>query len=140
MVVKLVDNEDELKQVFAIRTEVFVDEQGVAVEAELDEHEASCQHVLVYYEGVPAGTGRLRIVDERAKLERICVLAKYRKYGLGKVIVQKLEELAQTGGHKKLKLHGQTHAEGFYKSLGYLPASDIFMEEDIPHLLFLKEI
>lgn len=43
-------------------------------------------------------------------------------------------------GITKMKLHGQTHAEGFYKKLGYQTASDEFMEDGIPHILMTKEI
>lgn len=139
MIVKIVENEKELSDAFLVRTDVFVEEQGVAVEAELDEYDAFCKHVLVYYEGIPTGTGRLRIVDDKAKLERICVLEKYRKYGVGKLIVEKLEEIALQDGYNKFKLNGQTHAKAFYEKLGYVASSDVFMEEDIPHLLFLKE-
>ncbi|COD09519.1 Uncharacterized N-acetyltransferase YjcF [Streptococcus pneumoniae] len=49
--------------------------------------EEQCGHVLVYHENQPAGTGRIRIVNQTGKLERICILKPYRKYGLGKVII-----------------------------------------------------
>ncbi len=39
---------------------------------------------------------------------------------------------------QKVKLHGQTQAEGFYKKLGYQTSSDIFMEDGIPHILMTK--
>lgn len=140
MLVKIVENDKELKQVFAIRIQVFVDEQKIPVEAELDKYEDACKHVLVFYKQKPVGTGRLRIVEGMAKLERICVLADYRKYGVGRLVVQKLEELAHGDGYSKCKLHGQTHAEKFYTNLGYEVCPDIFMEDGIPHKIFLKEI
>lgn len=98
------------------------------------------QHVLVYHKNQPVGTGRVRIVDQTGKLERICILKPYRKYGLGKVIIGELEKIMKEKGITKMKLHGQTHAEGFYKKLGYQTASDEFMEDGIPHILMTKEI
>ena len=75
-----------------------------------------CKHILVYYHELPVGTGRIRFVDGVGKLERICILKDYRTYGLGKVIIQTLEEIARNEQATKVKLHGQTQAEGFYKN------------------------
>lgn len=99
-----------------------------------------CGHILVYYNDQAVGTGRLRIVNEYGKLERICLLEKNRNLGLGKVIVQALEEIAREKSVEQVKLHGQTHAEGFYHNLGYQTASDIFMEDGIPHVLMVKQL
>ncbi|AKE17174.1 hypothetical protein bcgnr5401_24870 [Bacillus cereus] len=95
-------------------------------------------YILVYYHELPVGTGRIRFVDGVGKLERICILKDYRTYGLGKVIIQTLEELARNKQVTKVKLHGQTQAEGFYTKLGYQTSSDIFMEDGIPHILMTK--
>lgn len=138
-----ITSEEDLKIAFQIREEVFVKEQGVPLEDEFDEFDkldGKCEHVLVFYDGKTAGTGRVRIVDEFGKLERICVLKEYRKCGLGKVIINALEELAEKMGVTKVKLHGQTHAEGFYQKLGYNTASDVFMEDGIPHILMKKDL
>ena len=79
-------------------------------------------------------------MDDYGKLERICILEPYRKFGLGKVIIATLEEIAEEKGLSRVKLHGQTHAEGFYKKLGYQTASSMFMEDGIPHVLMTKEL
>ncbi len=135
-----ITSEEQLDKAFEIRKAVFVEEQGVPLEDEFDEHEAHAEHILVYYEGQPVGTGRMREVDGIAKLERICLLPSYRKYGLGKLIIESLEQLACKKGLKKAKLHGQTHAEGFYHKLGYETKSPIFMEDGIPHILMVKNL
>ncbi len=135
-----VKSQDELKHVFDIRRTVFVEEQGVAAELEFDAHESLAEHVLAYWEGQPAGAGRLREVDGVAKLERICVLADYRKFGIGKHIIRFLERLASERGLAKAKLHGQTHAEGFYLKLGYTTDSPVFMEDGIPHVRMIKTL
>lgn len=143
MDVKKITQEDDLQKAFDIRIDVFVNEQGVPLEGEIDEFDTldgRCEHILVYHEGQPVGTGRIRWVEEFGKLERICIKKPYRKYGLGKVIIQGLENIAKGKGSKKVKLHGQTQAEGFYHKLGYNTSSDVFMEEDIPHVLMIKEL
>ncbi|MDN4494397.1 GNAT family N-acetyltransferase [Ureibacillus aquaedulcis] len=136
-------NQEELNAAFAIRNDVFVLEQGVPLEDEYDQFDhldGLCEHILVHYNEQPVGTGRVRFVDGVGKLERICILKAYRNFGLGKVIIKALEEIAQERGASQVKLHGQTHAEGFYKNLGYYTDSDIFMEDGIPHVLMRKEL
>ncbi|RKF52512.1 GNAT family N-acetyltransferase [Bacillus wiedmannii] len=138
---KLITELTDLETAFYIRKEVFVKEQGVPLEDEFDTYDQideACKHILVYYNELPVGTGRIRFVDRMGKLERICILKDYRKFGLGKVIIQKLEEIARNKEANKVKLHGQTQAEGFYEKLGYQTSSDVFMEDGIPHILMTK--
>ncbi|KRF59734.1 hypothetical protein ASG97_20270 [Bacillus sp. Soil745] len=140
---KRITTENDLKIAFHIRKEVFVEEQGFPLEFEFDEFDtlnALSEHILVYYNENPVGTGRLRVVDGLGKLERICILEPYRKFGLGKIILKTLEEIAKEQGITQVKLHGQTQAEGFYKKLGYRTSSDVFMEDGGPHLLMIKEL
>jgi predicted GNAT family N-acyltransferase len=140
---KKVMNEEELEIAFAIRREIFVKEQGVPLEDEFDQYDklnGDCEHILVHYNEQAVGTGRIRFIDGVGKLERICILESFRKFGLGKTIIKALEEIAEEQGASQVKLHGQTHAEGFYKKLGYRTSSDIFIEDGIPHILMLKEI
>ncbi|MCM2532912.1 GNAT family N-acetyltransferase [Neobacillus pocheonensis] len=139
---KRITQEIDLKKAFHIRNEVFVEEQGVPLEDEFDEFDTlneHSEHILVYYNEQPVGTGRVRWVDGFGKLERICILESSRKFGIGKLIIETLEEIAKEKGVSKVKLHGQTQAEGFYKKLGYQTSSNIFMEDGIPHILMIKE-
>lgn len=143
MKTKIITTEEDLKKAFDIRIEVFVEEQGVPLEDELDEFDklnGQCEHILVYLNEQPVGTGRIRLVDGFGKLERICILKPYRKFGLGKVIIKALEEVAEKEGVSKIKLHGQKHAEGFYNKLGYQTSSSVFMEDGIPHILMIKDL
>ncbi len=137
---KHVTNSTELAQVFEIRTAVFIEEQGTPAEDEFDEYEQTAEHILVYDDNEPVASGRLRVVDGVGKLERICVVASHRKHGFGKVVVETLENMTKEKGLSKAKLHGQTQAEDFYKRLGYVTASDVFMEDNIPHVLMIKNM
>jgi predicted GNAT family N-acyltransferase len=135
--------DEDLRVAFAIRKDVFVKEQGVPLEDEFDQFDTlngHCEHILVHYNEQPVGTGRIRFIDGVGKMERICILEPYRKFGLGKIIIKALEEIAEERGASQVKLHGQTHAEGFYKKLGYRTSSNIFIEDGIPHILMLKEL
>ncbi|MGM0882827.1 MAG: GNAT family N-acetyltransferase [Bacillota bacterium] len=140
MQIKRVTTEEQLEDAFSVRKTVFVKEQGVADEVELDEYEDISDHVVIYDENKPVGTGRVRIVEDTAKLERICVLASHRKHHLGKAIMNELEAIAIEKGLTKAKLHGQVQAAAFYEKLGYETASDVFMEENIPHVKMVKDL
>ncbi len=86
----------QLEEVFYIRRTVFVEEQGVSLEDEFDSFDtldSECVHILVIHENQPVGTGRIRFVDEMGKLERICILKPFRKFGLGKLIIKSLEDI-----------------------------------------------
>lgn len=135
-----INNRADLEKAFAIRIKVFVEEQGVVLSDEIDSYEDESEHVLAYYDGKPCGVGRLREIDGKGKLERICVLKEYRKYGIGQVIVCTLERLAVQRGLLHLKLHGQKQAAGFYMRLGYKAEGGEFIEDGIVHFLFLKEL
>ncbi|MBG9770922.1 GNAT family N-acetyltransferase [Bacillus vallismortis] len=142
MNIKRITSEMDLHVALAIRRTVFIEEQHVSEFDEFDECDTlqeQYQHILVFHENQPVGTGRVRIVDHTGKLERICVLKSYRKYGLGKAIISGLENILQEKGMTKCKLHGQTQAAGFYKKLGYQISSPEFMEDGIPHVLMTKE-
>ncbi|AIC93347.1 GNAT family N-acetyltransferase [Shouchella lehensis] len=138
---QIIVNQEQLELAFSIRKKVFVDEQHCPIEDEFDAFDdltSPCTHVLVYYNEKPVGTGRVRQVEGKAKLERICLLKEYRKHGLGKEIITLLEEIAREMGCVKALLHGQTHAEGFYEKLGYVTTSDVFEEDGIPHVKMEK--
>lgn len=138
-----IKTEEQLQAAFAIRMAVFVKEQGVAADNELDGYDTltAAQHFLLIDGDLPIGTARLRfIANDTAKLERICVLANHRKGGNGRLIIEGLEQHARAHQQVSAILHGQTQAEGFYNKLGYQTVSDIFYEEAIPHVEMSKTL
>ncbi|KAA0546593.1 GNAT family N-acetyltransferase [Bacillus sp. BGMRC 2118] len=140
MDVKVVTNKTEFEDALIVRREVFIEEQQVPEEEEIDQYEDVCTHVVVYDDNKPVATGRLRDYEGIGKLERICVLSSHRSHGLGKVVMDQLESIALKQGFTKLKLNAQTHAEGFYEKLGYKTVSEIFMDAGIPHVTMVKNV
>ncbi len=137
---KTVSSEQELKDAFLIRKLVFVDEQQVPEELEMDEYDESATHIVLYDVEQPIGAGRFRMIDGIGKAERICVLSTHRNKGAGKLIMNQIEEVAKQLGVSKVKLNAQIHAEPFYKSIGYHTISDIFMDAGIPHVTMVKAL
>ncbi|MFD1852101.1 GNAT family N-acetyltransferase [Oceanobacillus bengalensis] len=140
MNIKVVETKEEREQAYQVRMKVFVEEQKVPEELELDELEDTAIHFLGLEDEHPVVASRLRFVDEYGKLERICVLKEYRGKSYGKDIIQAMELAAIRKGYKKSKLNAQTHAEEFYKKLGYKTISSEFMDAGIPHVTMVKEL
>lgn len=110
----------ELAAAREIREEVFVREQGIPRELENDGLDKDAEHLLVFYNHLPAATGRmLAVSEEEANLARIAVLAPYRGLGLGKLVIKELEKLARKSGIKRVFIFPHFYLEGFYASLGY---------------------
>ncbi|HSD38648.1 MAG TPA: GNAT family N-acetyltransferase [Rhodocyclaceae bacterium] len=116
---------------YAIRHQVFVLEQGVPVELELDEHDATALHALLSVGDVPIATGRL-LAD--GHLGRIAVLEAHRRHGHGQRLMQALIDIARQRGYGELILHAQMRAQAFYAGLGFCPMGAAFMEAGIPHI------
>jgi predicted GNAT family N-acyltransferase len=138
--VKVVENPKELDDAFTVRRVVFVDEQNVPVEEEIDQFENDSTHFVMYREDSPIGAGRFRILDEIGKVERICVLKDVRKLGAGQQIMNAIESYAKKNRIHKLKLNAQTHATPFYSRLGYEIVSEEFLDAGIPHRTMIKTI
>ncbi|WP_034680864.1 GNAT family N-acetyltransferase [Caldalkalibacillus mannanilyticus] len=140
--IKKATNDQEIQDAFTIRKKVFVQEQEVPEEMEIDEFEDQSEHVIVYNrEHHPVGAGRLRIINDiEAKVERICVDSQLRGQHLGELIMEHIEKIAKSKGIQTLLLHAQDHAEGFYSRLGYSTISDPFDEAGIMHIKMKKEL
>jgi len=115
-----------------IRMEVFVREQKVPADLEMDANDAVCLHAVAYgADGQPLGTGRL-LPD--GHIGRMAVLASARGQGVGGAILQGLMEKARSRGDRKVVLSAQTHAADFYLAHGFAKAGDVFYEAGIAHI------
>jgi predicted GNAT family N-acyltransferase len=135
-----VSTEQQLQDAYKVRKTVFVEEQHVPLEEEIDHLENESTHFVLYQEGMPVGAGRLRFLDGYGKVERICVLKESRVHGAGKALMESIESFAKKQGIKQLKLNAQTHAIPFYSKLGYEIVSKEFFDAGIPHKSMLKSI
>src|SRR5215213_3844896 len=102
---RVVVDEDEFAQCAAIRLEVFVDEQRVPADEELDDLDAISVHVLARVDGGPVGTGRLIPTDDgRGKIGRMVVRKRVRGSGVCAPIMDPLWDVARERGMDGLTL------------------------------------
>lgn len=149
-----VSAEDELQDAFSIRFEVFVEEQGVSAESELDDADRAptTQHVLVVDTSVappePVGTGRL-LTDadhpDALHIGRLAVRAPWRSSGVGAMLMRALEALAAErtprGSQVRVELSAQEQALGFYQRQGYVvDDSHRYLDENIWHRDAVKSV
>ena len=117
----------------SVRRQVFIDEQQVPEELEIDEFEEDAVHFVAYHDELPVGAGRMRLKNNKAKAERICVLSSCRGLNVGRTLMDALENEAQKDGAHEVVLHAQTQAIPFYQKLTYTVTSSEFLDAGIPH-------
>ena len=113
-----------------IRFTVFVEEQGVPREIELDEHDAASIHVVAFEDGKPVATGRL-LPD--GHIGRMAVLQAWRRRGVGALMLKALVQRAKARGDTEIVLAAQVRAVPFYRAHGFSAEGDVYMEAGIPH-------
>jgi predicted GNAT family N-acyltransferase len=118
------------QQLSEIRYTVFVEEQQVPVELEMDEYDPHASHWLAQDGDQAIATVRM-LTD--GKIGRMAVLAPYRRRGIGKALLQSCIEEAKARHFDTLELGAQVHAIGFYQRQGFEPVGDRFIDAGIPH-------
>jgi YbgC/YbaW family acyl-CoA thioester hydrolase len=119
-----------------LRTEVFVQEQGIPVELEWDEADAGALHAVACNRlGQPVATGRLLPAkDGVATIGRMAVLQVLRGCGFGEQVLRTLAAQAQRRGDRAITLHAQRTARSFYARLGFEAQGEPYEEAGIPHI------
>ena len=145
-VVRLAGAED-MREVFALRHEVFVLGQDVPEELERDELDAVADHAVAHEAGRLVGTGRLvdGRIDEEGRfvagsegtvgtIGRMAVADVARGAGVGRALLDLLVLRAAERGLPDVELHAQVHARGFYERAGFTPFGEVYLEAGIEHL------
>jgi predicted GNAT family N-acyltransferase len=113
-----------------IRFAVFVEEQGVPREIELDEIDARCIHAVAFEDENAVATGRL-LPD--GHIGRMAVLKQWRGRGIGGQILNALLDEARARGHREAVLSAQVHATAFYRAHGFVEEGAEYLEAGIAH-------
>ena len=124
---------DDLRKAFAIRMRVFVREQGVPAEIELDDDDRHAIHLLAFAAGKSVGTARVVLRRGGAKIGRMAVLKSYRGKGVGTKLLQNAIEAAKRKRARRIYLHAQVAVIGFYETAGFRAVGPLFKEAGIPH-------
>ena len=144
--IKILKSKEELDLGFALRIEVFVKEQNVPIELELDEKDYSENTVHIGYFDDDKLIGIARLIDldkDVIHIGRVVIDKEYRGQGIGRELIIGCENIAQQILKRKIiiELSAQIQAENFYKSLGYNRVNDkIYLDAGIEHVDMRKVI
>ncbi len=132
---KFVESDDELKEAFQVRKGVFVEEQGISEDLELDGCDSKALHMVVQYRERIIGTARVLFTSPGvAKIERMAILKTFRRKGVGSKIISFLNGELKTKNINKIIVHAQCLAAPFYKACGFVESGMPFNEAGISHV------
>jgi predicted GNAT family N-acyltransferase len=145
--IAVINGSAERSAVFALRMVVFVEEQAVPPEEELDLYDITATHFRVKYASAvdlpETIVATARIVDKghgAAKIGRVAVHKQYRGLGIGFALMREVERHAADSGFTEALLEAQCHAIPFYEKLGYVAEGDVFLDAGIEHRLMRRSI
>jgi len=131
--VRLVQSQQEREQALSIRKQVFVEEQGVPAELELDAYDDKAVHWLLWRDQQPVATARLLRQENQGKVGRVAVVPAWRGHGLGRKVMEEIHNWSRLQPLEKIVLDAQVQVVPFYEKLGYEPIGDLFEEAGIMH-------
>ena len=132
----------ELYQLLHLRSEVFVVEQN-CVYQDIDGKDEKALHLLGEYEGKIFAYARLfkaKDYFEQASIGRVVVDANCRDKKLGHILIREaIEGIRSYFGEKKITISAQLYLKKFYESHGFIQTSEMYLEDDIPHIEMKRE-
>lgn len=140
--VSVITTPQQMQQALEVRRRVFIEEQQVPEEEEIDEHDLpkawgrTAVHVVGRLHGRSVATARLILDTEPGALPhigRVSVLRDFRSLGYGRTIMVALHEEARERGFTGVTLAAQLHAIPFYERLGYVARGPVFLDAGIEH-------
>lgn len=125
------DKQTQREQLMQVRTAVFVEEQAVPIELEIDEFDEQAYHWLtINADGQPLAT--VRMLSD-GHIGRMAVVAACRGEGIGSALLQHCVDFARSLGLFDVYLYAQIQAIDFYQHHGFIITSEEFMDAGIPH-------
>ncbi|HEX4373223.1 MAG TPA: GNAT family N-acetyltransferase [Puia sp.] len=133
----------ELYSILQLRNEVFVVEQDCVFQ-DADNKDQYCYHLMGWQENDLVAYSRIlppEIFYSESSIGRIVTSPNARGNGIGRELVkQSIEELYILFGKIPIKIGAQMYLQKFYESFGFKQTSDIYLEDDIPHIEMLLQM
>lgn len=138
--IKKVNNKDDLEKTIEIRKNVFIKEQNVPLDIEIDGLDSEAEHFIAYLDDEPIGCARIRTNKNYAKLERIAIIKKHRGKGFGRQLTDFLIDYCKHKNFHEISLHAQSYVSDFYKKHGFKIRGKPFFESRIEHVEMYLDI
>ena len=140
--IRTVVTQFDMDDALSVRRAVFIEEQQVSEDEEIDEHDrdrgwlGDVVQMTGYMDGKPVVTGRMMpdtTSDADAHIGRVAVLKALRGKGYGKQLMLALHDEGRRRGYHRIRLGAQFHAIPLYESLGYMASGNVFLDAGIEH-------
>jgi predicted GNAT family N-acyltransferase len=131
---------DFMSAIFDLRHEVFVVEQHVPIELEIDEFDQEAMHFFALQGDQIVGTLRILAEDDHVKIGRVAVKKDHRKLGIGRKIMETAMNYIQNSGYTTIVLGAQLEVVPFYQKLGFVEEGEIFDDAGIDHIMMVKRV
>jgi len=138
---KIVTGGVELQEAFEVRRQVFVREQSISEDLVFDGHDREALHMVVKDGERVIGSARVQfLTDNQAKLERMAILERYRRKGIGKEMLLFLDTVWKDKQMQQVIIHAQLEVVSFYKLCGFDELGLPFQEAGIKHIKMRKQV
>ena len=138
---KLVTDGVKLQEALKVRRQVFVREQGISEDLVFDGHDREALHMVVKDGERVIGSARVQfLTDNQAKLERMAILERYRRKGIGKEMLLFLDTVWKDKQMQQVIIHAQLEVVSFYKLCGFDELGLPFQEAGIKHIKMRKQV
>ena len=132
--IRFTQNNKDMLSCLNLRRTVFIEEQNVPKNEEVDGDDPDCDHILLTVSDIPVGAARLKYYNDFIKVQRVCVLKNYRGQGIGsKIINFIIRHVEKNDIRSSVRLGSQIHALEFYKRLGFIEFGEEYLDAGILH-------
>ena len=132
--IRFTQNNKDMLSCLDLRRTVFIEEQNVPENEEVDGDDPGCDHILLTDSDIPVGAARLKYYNDFVKVQRVCVLKNYRGQGIGsKIINFIIRHVEKNDIRSSVRLGSQIHALEFYKRLGFIEFGEEYLDAGILH-------
>lgn len=136
-----ITSQQDMQKCFHIRTKVFVEEQNVPVDEEIDGLDPGACHYLLSVDGTACATARVRYLSGVAKIERVAVLKDWRGHAIGRQLMKFImADIGENPAIRQMKLGAQIQVIDFYDKLGFKSYGDEFLDAGIRHRWMKREL
>ena len=130
-------NLQQLERWLQLRQQIFVVEQQCPYN-DIDGRDAQALHLLGFVgEQLMAGARLFAPTESEpfSRIGRVVVAPEYRAGGRGRELMrQALAHCCRLWPQWPVRISAQAHLQSFYAALGFVPISDLYDEDGIPHL------